>query len=50
MLIKISDGIVEIGHGLGVIWPGCGSSTGMERDEKEAMSSDMLEAEGPSRE
>ena len=50
MLIKISDGIFEIGHGFGVIWPGRGSSTGMERDEKEVTSSDMVEAEDPSRE
>lgn len=50
MLIKISDGISEIGHDFGVNWPGRGSSTGMVRDEKEVMSSDMVEAEGPSRE
>lgn len=50
MLIRISDGIVEIGHGgweglsMGVSWGGIG------REEKDAMSSDIVEAGGPSRE
>lgn len=48
--MRISDGIVEIRHGawedlsVGGSWPGMG------REEKEAMSSDIVEAGGPSRE
>ena len=50
MVIRISDGIVEIGHGgWGDLSVG-GSSTGMGREEKETMSSDIVEAGGPSRE
>lgn len=50
MLTRISDGIVEIGHGgLGKLSVG-GSRPGIGREEKEAMSSDIVEAEGPSRE
>ena len=40
----------EIGHGFEVSRPGEASSIGMGRDEKEAMSSDIVEAGGPSRE
>ena len=48
--MRISDGIVEIGHGgLGVLSVG-GSRTGIGREEKEAMSSDIVEAGSPSRE
>lgn len=50
ILTRISDGIFERGHGGGGTLPGEGSSTGMGRDEKEAMSSDIVEAGGPSRE
>ena len=50
MFTRISDGIFEMGHGGGGTLPGEGSSTGMGRDEKEAMSSDIVEAGGPSRE
>lgn len=48
--MRISDGSAEIGHGGGGDVSVGGSSTGMEREEKEAMSSDMVEAGGPSRE
>lgn len=50
MLIRISDGIIEMGHGGGGCLSGWGSSIGMGRDEKEAISSDIVEAGGPSRE
>ena len=50
MLVSISDGTFEIGHGGGGSLLGEGSSTGMRWDEKEAMSSDIVEAGGPSRE
>lgn len=50
MLIRISDGTVEIGHvGGGDLSVG-GSRTGIWSEEKEAMSSDIVEAGGPSRE
>lgn len=50
MLITISEGIVEIGHGgWGDLSVG-GSSTGIEREEKEAISSEIVDAGGPSRE
>lgn len=48
--MRISDGIVEIGHGgggdlsVGGSWPGIGM------EEKEDMSSDIVETGGPSRE
>lgn len=48
--MRISDGIVEIGHGgWGDVSVG-GSWTGIGREEKEPMSSDIVEAGGPSRE
>ncbi len=50
MLIRISDGIFEIGHGgAGRLSVG-GSSIGMRREEKEAISSVIVDAGGPSRE
>lgn len=50
MLIRISEGVVEIGHGgRGDLSVG-GSSTGIGREEKDAMNSDIVEAGGPSRE
>ena len=50
MLIRISDGMVEIGHGgWGDLSVG-GSWIGIWSEEKEAMSSDIVEAGGPSRE
>lgn len=48
MLIRISDGIVEMGHGGGDCLSGPGSSIGMGADEKEAISSDIVDAGGPS--
>ena len=48
--MRISDGIVEIGHeGWGDVSVG-DSWTSIGREEKEAISSDIVEAEGPSRE
>ena len=49
MLISISDGIVEMGHGAWADVLIGFSSTGMGRDENEAMSSDIVEV-CPSRE
>lgn len=50
MLIRSSEGIIEIGHGgWGDLSTG-GSSTGMGREEKEAMSSDIVEVGSPSKE
>ena len=48
MLIRISNGIVDIGHSGGEDASVGDSSTGMERDEKEAMSSDIVVAGSPS--
>ena len=50
ILIRISDGIVEIGHGSWGDLSVGGPSTSMGREEKEAMSSDIVEAGGPCRE
>ena len=50
MLIRISDGPVEMGHGDRGDSSVGRSSTGMRMEEKEAMSSDMVEAGGPCRE
>ena len=50
MLIRISEGMVEIGHG-GAGDASIGASAGgIEREEKEDMSCDVTDAGGPSRE
>ncbi len=50
MLISNSEGTVEMGQGREGDASVGGSAGGMETEEKEAMSSDIVEAGGPSRE
>ena len=50
MLIRISDGMAEIGHGGGGEASVGGSAPGMESVEKEDMSWDKDDVGGPSRE